>query len=178
MIVRVSFSVNLRTWCFRDDCSLVIIGHKILQYRAAQPVAHGPHLAHDAVLCGPQGLFAWLISSWKGLLSIFWQIKRSKPKPSSVWFSRNQIWFAAKTFFFGLHLLLGTDTQNTDRNQHRFAAKTFFFYLHLLLGTDTQNTGQSEHRFLYNKLAILWSWILVKLHLARNNFSPVNVAPY
>ena len=113
-------------------------------------MARGPvHLAHEAVLCGPQGLFARLISSWKGLLSIFWQIKRSKSKPSSVWFSRNQIWFAAKTFFF---------------------------YLHLLLGTDTQNTGQSEHRFLYNKLAILWSWILVKLHLARNNFSPVNVA--
>ena len=48
---------------------------------------------------GPQGLFERLISSWKGLLSIFWQIKRSKPKPSSVWFSRNQFGFAAKTFF-------------------------------------------------------------------------------
>ena len=94
--------------------------------RAAQPVACGPHLAREAILCGPQGLFARLISSLKGLLSIFWQIKRSKPKPSSVWFSRNQLGFAAKTFFFDLHLLLGTDTQNTDGNQHRFAAKTFF----------------------------------------------------
>ena len=57
-------------------------------------------MAHEAVLCGPQGLFARLISSWKGLLRIFWQTKRSKPKPSSVWFSRNQFGFAAKTFFF------------------------------------------------------------------------------
>ena len=56
-------------------------------------------MAREAVLCGPQGLFARLISSWKGLLGIFWQIKRSKPKPSSVWFSRNQFGFAAKTFF-------------------------------------------------------------------------------
>ena len=80
----------------------------------------GPHLAREAVLCGPQGLFARLISSWKGLLSIFWQTKRSKPKPSSVWFSRNQFGFAAKTFFFGLHLLLGTDTGNTGQSEHRF----------------------------------------------------------
>ena len=43
-------------------------------------MARGPHLAREAVLCGPQGLFAQLISSWKGLLCIFWQTKRSKPK--------------------------------------------------------------------------------------------------
>ena len=29
----------------------------ILYTRAAQPVARGPHLAREAVLCGPQGLF-------------------------------------------------------------------------------------------------------------------------
>ena len=34
---------------------------------AAQPVASGPHLAGEAILCGQQGLFARLISSWKGL---------------------------------------------------------------------------------------------------------------
>ena len=28
-IVRVAFSANLRTWCFRDDCCLVITGDKI-----------------------------------------------------------------------------------------------------------------------------------------------------
>ena len=83
-------------------------------------MARGPHLAGETVLCGPQGLFARLISSWKGLLSIFWQIKSSKPKPSSVWFSRNQYGFAAKTFFFWLRLLLGTDTQNTGQREHRF----------------------------------------------------------
>ena len=44
-------------------------------------MAREPHLASEAVLCGPQGFFARLISSLKGLLSIFWQIKRSKPKP-------------------------------------------------------------------------------------------------
>ena len=27
----------------------------------------GPHLPREAVLCGPQGLFTWLISSRKGL---------------------------------------------------------------------------------------------------------------
>ena len=79
---------------------------------------HRPHLARGAVLCGPLDFFAWLISSWKGLLSIFWQIKRYKPKPSSVWFSQNQFGFAAKTFFFGFHLLFGTDSCNTDGNQH------------------------------------------------------------
>ena len=57
-----------------------------------------------------------LISSWKGLLSIFWQIIRSKPKHLFVWYSRNQFGFAVKTFFFGLHLLFGTDSRNTDGN--------------------------------------------------------------
>ena len=56
-------------------------------------------MAREAVLCGPQGLFARLISLWKGLLSSLWQIQRSIPKPS-VWFFRNQHGFAAKTFFF------------------------------------------------------------------------------
>ena len=117
-------------------------------------MARGPHLAHEAVLCGPQGLFAWLISSCKGFLSIFWEIKRSKPKPSSVWFSQNQFGFVAKTFFFFfffcLHLVFGTDSRNTDQNQHQFVAKTFFFFFgpHLVFGTDTRNTGQSEHRFV------------------------------
>ena len=101
--------------------------------RAAQPMARGQHLAREAVLCGPQGLFAQLISSWKGLLSIFWQIKTSKIKPSFVWFSRNQFGFAAKTFFFNFYLLFG---------------------LHLLLGTDTRNTGQSEHRFCTTNLQL------------------------
>ena len=38
-----------------------------LYSRAAQPVARGPYLAREAILCGPQGLFVRLISSWKGL---------------------------------------------------------------------------------------------------------------
>ena len=42
----------------------------LINNRAAQLVACGPHSARDAVLCGPQGLFARVISSWKGLLSI------------------------------------------------------------------------------------------------------------
>ena len=29
---------------------------------------------------------------------------------------------------------------------------------------------------LCNELAIIWSLMLVKMHVARNNFSPVNVA--
>ena len=70
-------------------------------------MAHGPHLAREAVLCGPQGLFARLIFSWKGLLCIFWHIKRFKPKPSFVWFSRNQFGFAAKTFFFAFTYFWG-----------------------------------------------------------------------
>ena len=70
-------------------------------------MARGPHLACEAVLCGPQGLFALLISSWKGLLSIFWEAKRFKPKPSSGWFSRNQFGFAAKTFFLVFTYFLG-----------------------------------------------------------------------
>ena len=132
MIVRASFSVNLRTWCFRDDCCLVIIGHKILQHRAAQPVAGGPHLAHEAVLCGPQDLFARLISSWKGLQSIFWQIKRSKPKSSSVWFSWNQIWFAAKTFFLVFTYFWGQIPKilteiNTDLRRRPFFLSSLTF---------------------------------------------------
>ena len=38
-----------------------------LYSKAAQPVARGPHLAREAILCRPRGLFARLISSWKGL---------------------------------------------------------------------------------------------------------------
>ena len=74
---------------------------------AAQHVVRWPHLPREAVLCGPQSLFARMISSWKGLLSIFWQIKRSKPKPSSVWFSRNQFGFAARPFFLVFTYFLG-----------------------------------------------------------------------
>ena len=37
-----------------------------LYSRAVQLVARGPHLAREAILCGPRGLFARLISSWKG----------------------------------------------------------------------------------------------------------------
>ena len=38
-----------------------------LYARAAQPVAYGPQLAREAILCGPRGLFTRLISSLKGL---------------------------------------------------------------------------------------------------------------
>ena len=37
-----------------------------LYSKAAQPVARGPHLAREAFLYGQRGLFARLISSWKG----------------------------------------------------------------------------------------------------------------
>ena len=56
---------------------------------------------------GPRSCFVWIARSFCEVnflmerLTILWQIKkRSKPKPSSVWFSRNQFDFAAKTFFF------------------------------------------------------------------------------
>ena len=38
-----------------------------LYSKAVQPVARGPDLTHEAILCGPRGLFARLIFSWKGL---------------------------------------------------------------------------------------------------------------
>ena len=38
-----------------------------LYSKAAQLVARGPHLAREAILGGPQRLFAHLISLWKGL---------------------------------------------------------------------------------------------------------------
>ena len=38
-----------------------------LYSKAAQPVPRGPHLAREAIFCGPRGLFARLISLWKGL---------------------------------------------------------------------------------------------------------------
>ena len=127
MAVSLVLGLRLERVCPQKSCSWPRIFFVSLALsRAAQPMARRQHLAREAVLCGPQGLFAQLISSWKGLLSIFWQIKTSKIKPSSVWFSRNQFGFAAKTFFFIFYLLFG---------------------LHLLLGTDTRNTGQSEHRF-------------------------------
>ena len=36
-----------------------------LYSKAAQPVARGPDLAREAILCGAGGLFVRLISSWK-----------------------------------------------------------------------------------------------------------------
>ena len=66
-------------------------------------MAHDPHLACEAAL-----QFEWPATSLRKLDflmerligTILWQIKRwSKPKPSFVWFSRNQFEFAAKTFF-------------------------------------------------------------------------------
>ena len=123
-------------------------------------MAHRPHSAREAVLCGQRGLFARLISSWKGLLSIFWQMKRSKPKPSFVWYSRNQFGFAAKTFFGGsspsfweIPVMLTEISTNLRR-------RPFFFGLHLLFGTDSRNTGQSEHRFCTTNLQLfgVYSW--------------------
>ena len=60
-----------------------------LYSKAAQPVARGPHLAREAILCGPRGLFARLISSWKGLpfsgkqkgLTLVLAINAAKKKP-------------------------------------------------------------------------------------------------
>ena len=48
----------------------------------------------------PQGFFACLISSWKGLLSIFWQIKRSKPKSSFVGFPEISSDLRRRPFFW------------------------------------------------------------------------------
>ena len=116
-----------------------------LYRRAAQP------MAREAVLCGPQGLFTRLISAWKGLLSIFWQIKRSKSKPSSVWFSRNQFGFAAKTFFF--NYCLGQIPVILTKISFDLRPR-FFFYLHLLFGTDSRNNSQSEHQFCTTNLQL------------------------
>ena len=96
----VCFNMIPCNQCFRLENLLFAQFARIVYTRAAQPVACGPHLSSEAVLCGPQSLFARSISSWKDLLSIFRQIKRSKPKPSSVWFSRKQFGFAAKSFIF------------------------------------------------------------------------------
>ena len=63
---------------------------------------------------------------------------------------RRRPFFLVFTYFWGQIPKILTEI-NTDLRRRPF------FYLHLLFGTDTQNTGQSEHRFLYNKLAILWS---------------------
>ena len=87
-------------------------------------------------------------------LTFLWQIKRrSKPKPSSVWFSQNQFKFAAKIFFYFFSVFtdffLGqiptklaeisndlrlrpffwsspTLENRFPENQHRFAVQTFF----------------------------------------------------
>ena len=78
--------------------------------------------------------------------------KKPKPKPSFVWCSRNQFGFAAKTFFF------------------------FFFWSSLTFGDRYPKYWPKRAPILYNKLAIIWSLLLAKMHVARNNFSPVNVA--
>ena len=85
---------------------------------------------------------------FKERLTILRQMKRqrSKPKPFFVWFSQNQFRFAAKTFVFGLHLLLGSDFHNTGRN-HPVLRQNLFFCFCLLLGTDSINTGRNQHRF-------------------------------
>ena len=50
------------------------------------------------------------------------QINRSKPKPSSDWFSQNQLDLRRRPFFFfGFHLVLGTDSHKIGKNQHRFS---------------------------------------------------------
>ena len=133
-------------------------------------------VAREAVLRGPRGLFARLISSWKGLLSILWQIKRSKPKPSFVWYSQNQFGFAAKTFFFRLHLLFGADSCNTDGNQLRFAAKTFFFVFTFFLRQIPVILAKVSTDFVKQTCNYLvYSWQNA-VAAARDSFSPVNVA--
>ena len=99
---------------------------------------------------GPQGLFVQLISSWKGLLSIFWQIKRSKPKL----FGRNQN-----------HLLI-------LQNQFGFAAKTFLFLSSLYFwGQISEILAKVSTDFVQQTCNYL-----VKMHVALNNFYPVHVA--
>ena len=73
--------------------------------------------------------------------------------------------------FFGLHLLLRTDSRNTGWNQHQFAAKTFSGGLQLLLGSYFPNTGWSEHQLYRTNLQFIWSLILVKTHRTRHRRS-------
>ena len=77
-------------------------------------------------------------------------------------------------FFDGPHLLLGTDSRSTGRNQHRFAAKTFFLVFTYFWGQIPEILPKWAPILCY-KLAIIWSLILVKMHVACNNFSSVNV---
>ena len=139
--------------------------------RASQPEAR------EAVLCGPQGLFARLISSWKGLLSFFWQIKRSKPKPSSDWFSWNQFGICGKDLYFLLVLtcFLGQIPVIYWPKSAPICGEDFFFWSSPSFWDRYPKYWPKWVRILYNKLAIIWSLILVKMHVARYNFSPVKV---
>ena len=84
------------------------------------------------------------------LVSTFWKIKRSKTKPSSVWFGsdlQQKPFSLVFTFFFGKIPAILTEI-STDLWQRPF------FGLYLLLATDTRITGQSEHRFCTTNLQL------------------------
>ena len=116
--------------------------------------------------------------------TIWWQIKRrSKPKPSFVWFSRNRFKFAAKAFFcliftcFWGQISVILVEINTDSRRRTFffilsftyfwgrllvilaeintdLRRGLFFRLNLPLGTDYRNTDRSEHRFCTTNLQL------------------------
>ena len=151
-----------------------------LHARAAQPMAREAVLGLPNQGCpthNPHGLFAWLISSWKGLLSIFWQIKRSKPKPSSVWFSWNQLGFVVKTFFF-----FWSSATFWDRFLYYWPKSApicskdlFFLVFTYFCGQICETLAELSTNFV-QQTCIIWSLTLVKMHEARNNFSVINVA--
>ena len=95
--------------------------------------------------------------------------KKSKPKPSG--FSEISSDLRRRLFFFGPRLLLGTDSRNTGRNQHRFVAKTFFLVFTCFWGQIPETLAEVKTDFVQQTCNL----ILVKLLVARNNFSPVNV---
>ena len=110
-------------------------------------MARGPHLAREAsCLVWPARSYCKVNILMERLISL-WQIKRQfKPKPSFVCLTRDRFGFSAKTFFLVFTCFWG----------------------------QIPETLTEAAPILCTKLAIIWSLILIKMRVTRNDFSPVN----
>ena len=111
-------------------------------------------------------------------LTILWQIeRRSKPNPS-VLFIQNQFGFAAKTFFLVFTYFWGQILMKLSKISSDLRRRPSIISIFRSLptfGTDIQNIGRSGDLFCTANLQFIWTLIVVKMHVARNNFFPVNV---
>ena len=121
---------------FAASC-VIITTHCLFQRN--KPLRRGCPTRGPPVTFGPRSCFVWPARSFCVVhflmkrLTILWQIKRrSKPKPSFIWFYQNQFRFATEIFFLSSPTFGDRFPENWPKSPPIYGVDLFFGF-HLLL---------------------------------------------